>query len=100
MFVLQTLKTEMSVCVQRTPDAAVPLNALRRFRIHAEFRHIAAIGVAADVRSNTRHLQPLDEKCNLCDRYETLMQPYETCIKICICSHQRDAGSIIALSFI
>ena len=61
--------------------------AFQRFRVHSRFSHNATIGVTADVWSDTRHLQPLGKKCNLCDRYETLMQPYETCIKICVCSH-------------
>ncbi len=90
-FVLRVLNPEMSVRVQRNPDVAVPHKILQRFRVHAGLCHVAAIGVTADVRGDTRHLQPLDEKCNLCDRYETLMQPFATCIKICVCSQLQTA---------
>ena len=41
-------------------DVAVSHKVLQRFRVHAGFRHIAAIGVAADVRSDTRHLQAVN----------------------------------------
>lgn len=50
----------MCVCIQRHPDVAVPHQVLQRLRVHARFRHIAAVGVAADMRRDVRHLHPAD----------------------------------------
>jgi len=41
-------------------DVAVSHKVLQRFRVHAGFRHIAAIGVAADVRRYAWHLQAVN----------------------------------------
>lgn len=41
-------------------DVAVSHKVLQRFRFHAGFRHIAAIGVAADVRRYAWHLQAVN----------------------------------------
>ena len=41
-------------------DFAVSHQILQRFRVHACFRLITAIGVAADVRCDVRHLDTVD----------------------------------------
>ena len=59
-FVLSVLKSEMCVSIQSNTDVAVSHKVLQRFRVHAGFRHIAAIGVAADVRRYAWHLQAVN----------------------------------------
>ena len=59
-FVLCVLKSEMCVSIQSNTDVAVSHKVLQRFRVHAGFRHIAAIGVAADVRRYAWHLQAVN----------------------------------------
>ena len=41
-------------------DFAVSHQVLQRFRVHACFRLIAAIGMAADVRRDVRHLHAVN----------------------------------------
>lgn len=38
----------------------MPHQVLQRLRVHAGFRHVAAVGVAADMRRDVRHLHPVD----------------------------------------
>ena len=59
-FVLSVLKSEMCVSIQSNTDVAVSHKVLQRFRVHAGFRHIAAIGVAADVWRYAWHLQAVN----------------------------------------
>ena len=59
-FRLSVLKSEMCVSIQSNTDVAVSHKVLQRFRVHAGFRHIAAIGVAADVRRYAWHLQAIN----------------------------------------
>ena len=59
-FVLCVLQAEVSISIQSNTDVAVSHKVLQRFRVHAGFRHIAAIGVAADVRRYAWHLQAVN----------------------------------------
>ena len=50
----------MRINVKRDADFAVSHQVLQRFRVHACLRLIAAIGVAANMRCNIRHLHPVN----------------------------------------
>lgn len=52
-------------------DVDVSHKVLKRFRIHHRFSHVTAIGVTADVWSDTRHLQPLGKNAT----FATDMKP-------------------------
>lgn len=59
-FVLCVLKSEMGICVHRDPDFAMTHKVLQCLWVHSRFSHIAAIGVAADVRRYAWHLQAVN----------------------------------------
>ena len=59
-FVLCVLKSEMGICVHRDPDFAMTHKVLQCLWVHSRFSHIAAIGVAADVRHYAWHLQAVN----------------------------------------
>ena len=59
-FVLCVLKSEMGICVHRDPDFAMTHKVLQCLWVHSRFSHIAAIGVAADVRGNVRQLKAVN----------------------------------------
>ena len=59
-FLGSILQTKMGVSVERDADVAVSHQVLKRFRIHASFSLIAAVGMAADVRGDVGHLDPVD----------------------------------------
>ena len=50
----------MGVDVHRHADIAVPHQVLERFRVHPGLGLVAAVGVAADMRGDVRHLHPED----------------------------------------
>ena len=50
----------MGVGVERDADIAVAHQVLERLRVHPCFCLIAAIGMAADVRGDVGHLDPVD----------------------------------------
>ena len=50
----------MRINVKRDADFAVSHQVLQRFRVHARFRLIATVGMAADVRGDRGHLFPID----------------------------------------
>ena len=50
----------MRIGVQGDADVAVSHKILERFRVHSRSRHVAAVGVAANVRSYVRDLQLVD----------------------------------------
>ena len=51
---------QVRVSVERDADIAVTHQVLKRLRIHARLGLIAAVGMAADVRSDVGHLDPVD----------------------------------------
>ena len=59
-FRLCVLQAEVSISIHRNPNFAMAHKVLQCFRVHAGFRHIAAIGVAADVRRYAWHLQAVN----------------------------------------
>jgi len=54
------LQPKIRVSVQRNPDITIPHQVLERLGIHARFRHVAAVGMAADMQCDVRHLHPVD----------------------------------------
>ena len=50
---------------------------LKRFRIHHRFSHVTAIGVTADVWSDTRHLQPLGKNATFATDMKPLCNPMQ-----------------------
>ena len=59
-FVLCVLQAEVSISIQRNPDFAMAHKVLQCLCVHSRFSHIAAIGVAADVRGNVRQLKAVN----------------------------------------
>ena len=59
-FVLCVLKSEMGIRVHRNPDFAMTHKVLQCLWVHSRFSHIAAIGVAADMRSNVWQLKAVN----------------------------------------
>ena len=55
-FITCIFKFDVRISVHRNTDIGMAHQVLQRFRVHAG-GHIAAIGVAADVRRYARHLQ-------------------------------------------
>ena len=53
-------QTQVNVSVERDADFAVPHQVLERFRVHPGLGLIAAVGMAADVRGDVGHLDPVD----------------------------------------
>ena len=53
-------QSQVSVSVERDADIAVAHQVLQRLRVHACFCLIAAVGMAADVRGDVGHLDPVD----------------------------------------
>ena len=54
------LQPQVGVSVERDADIAVAHQVLQRLRIHPGLGLIAAVGMAADVRGDVRHLDPVD----------------------------------------
>ena len=50
----------MGINIKRDADFAMPHQVLQRFRVHACLRLIAALGVAADMRRDIRHLDAIN----------------------------------------
>lgn len=54
------LQAKMRVGIQRYTDIRMPHKVLERLWIHAGLLHITTVGMTADVRSDIRHLHPVD----------------------------------------
>ena len=59
-FVLCVLQAEVSISIHRNPYFAMTHKVLQCLWVHSRFSHIAAIGVAADVRRYAWHLQAVN----------------------------------------
>ena len=51
---------QMGVGIDGNADVGMPHEVLERLRVHARLGLIAAVGMAADVRGDVRHLDPVD----------------------------------------
>ena len=67
---------KVSVSVERDADIAVAHQVLERLWVHPGFGLIAAVSVAADVRGDVRHLDPVDIVVALDHMVETVPPDY------------------------
>ena len=77
-------------------DVAVSRKVLQRFRIHPRFSHITAIGVAAEVRSDTQHLQPLGKNATFATDMKPLCNPMQLVSKYAFVARSSASTRIFA----
>jgi len=54
------LKSKMCICIHSHTDITMPHQVLERLGVHTRLCHVAAVGMAADMGRDVRHLHPVD----------------------------------------
>lgn len=81
----------MRVGVQRHPDIAVPHKVLERLWVHARLRHVAAVGVSADMGRDVRHLHPVDVIVPLDHMVEAVF-PMHRHFRVAVLVREKESG--------
>ena len=90
-FIRGILQPKVRVSVQCHPDIAMPHQVLERLGVHARLRHVAAVGMAADMGRDVRHLHPVDIVVPL-DHVVEAVFPMHRYQRVAVLIHQKETA--------